>query len=179
MTILENGSLLLRPPTDDDVGARFALGNFPEIHRMLGGEPADFRQLTEDGAKAWVDMLARERHAWVIEFEGSLVGSIRLSNLNPADRRATLLIGILDPDSLGKGIGTEAMRLVAAHAFDTLKLNRIFVRVISYNERAVAAYEKLGFKVEGRLREAAFIGGTYYDDLMMGLLAREFVRGGT
>jgi RimJ/RimL family protein N-acetyltransferase len=90
-----------------------------------------------------------------------------------------LLVGILDPDCLGKGIGSEAMRLVAGYAFDTLKLHRIFVRVIAFNDRAIAAYQKIGFQLEGRLREAAFIDGTYYDDLMMGLLEHEFEREGS
>lgn len=179
MSTLQSARLTLRPPRPEDASARFALGNAPDIHRMFGGDPGTLRPLTEDGAEAWVGMLSRERHAWIIEYDGRLVGSVRLSDHNPADRRATLLIGILDPDCLGKGIGTEAIRLIAAYAFDTLNLHRIFVRVISFNDRAVAAYKKVGFKLEGRLREAAYIDGTYHDDLMMGLLAHEFERSET
>jgi RimJ/RimL family protein N-acetyltransferase len=143
---------------------------------MFGGDPADFRPLTEEGAEAWVGMLSRERYAWVIELEGKLVGSIRLHDVNPADRRASLAIGLLDTDVLDKGVGTEAMRLVAAYAFDTIGLHRLVVRVLSFNTRAIAAYEKVGFQIEGTLREAAFISGEYHDDLIMGLLDRDLRR---
>ena len=171
---LTSGRLTLRPPQDGDVVARLLLGNKPEIHRMFGGDPADFRELTPEGAEAWVATLKAERYGWVIDYENQLVGSIRLHSVNPMDRRAALSIGILAPESLGKGVGTEAMRLLAAHAFGPLGLNRLSVRVLDFNERAIAAYKKVGFQHEGREREAAFIAGTWHDDLMMGLLAREF-----
>lgn len=176
MTVLTSDRLTLRSPDISDAPARFALGNTPEIHRMFGGDPADFRPLTEEGAEAWVGMLSRERYAWVIELEGKLVGSIRLHDVNPADRRASLAIGLLDTDVLGKGVGTEAMRLVAAYAFDAIGLHRLVVRVLSFNTRAIAAYEKVGFQIEGTLREAAFISGEYHDDLIMGLLDRDLRR---
>lgn len=175
MTDLAAGNVRLRLPEDSDVEARFALGNRPEIHRMFGGDPADFRELTKDGAEAWVNALKAERHGWVIEVDGKLVGSIRLYSVNPMDRRASLAIGILDPSVLGQGIGTHAMRILARHAFGTLGLNRLSVRVLDFNKRAIAAYRKVGFQVEGREREAAIIGGEWHDDLLLGLLAREFV----
>lgn len=177
MTRLTSERLTLRPPAIEDAKKRLAIGSFPEIHRMFGGDPASFRPMTEDGAEAWVGMLARERYAWVIELNGRLVGSIRLHDVNPADKRASLAIGILDPECLGQGIGTEAMRMVAAYAFDEIKLHRLVVRLLSFNERAIGAYEKVGFKLEGRLREAAFMEGAYHDDLIMGLLEHEFDRG--
>lgn len=174
MSILETGALRLRPPQDGDIAARLLLGNRPEIHRLFGGDPADFRELTPEGAEAWVKALKAERYGWAIEHEGQLVGSIRLNAVNPMDRRAALSIGILAPGTLGKGVGTKAMRLVAKHAFGELGLNRLSVRVLDFNERAIAAYKKVGFQIEGREREAAFISGAWHDDLMMGLLAREF-----
>jgi RimJ/RimL family protein N-acetyltransferase len=48
------------------------------------------------------------------------------------------------------------------------------VRVVDYNQRAIRAYEKCGFVVEGREREAAFVDGRWYDDVMMGMLDWEF-----
>ena len=174
MTTLSQDDLILRPTKPEDVAARLALGNRPEIHRMFGGDPADFRELTAEGAEAWVNTLANERYGWVIEDKGQLVGSIRLHSVNPMDRRAAMSIGILATESLGKGVGTTAMRLVATQAFGPMGLNRLSVRVLDFNTRAIAAYKKVGFQVEGREREAACIASEWHDDLMMGLLAREF-----
>jgi RimJ/RimL family protein N-acetyltransferase len=68
------------------------------------------------------------------------------------------------------------MRLLAAHAFDTLGLHRLGSRVLDFNARAVAAYEKVGFVVEGREREAALIASKWHDDLILGLLDRDLRR---
>ena len=60
------------------------------------------------------------------------------------------------------------------YAFNVLKLHRLSVRVLEYNARAIRAYRKCGFVVEGREREAAFVDGVWHDDIMMGLLSNEY-----
>ena len=64
-------------------------------------------------------------------------------------------------------------RLVLAYAFDS-GLHRVGLRVLATNERAVRCYTSCGFKLEGRERESARIDGVWQDDLIMGILAREF-----
>jgi RimJ/RimL family protein N-acetyltransferase len=64
--------------------------------------------------------------------------------------------------------------LVLGHAFHDLKLHRISIRVLAYNTRAIRSYQKCGFLIEGREREAAFVNGRWHDDIIMGLLEHEF-----
>lgn len=52
--------------------------------------------------------------------------------------------------------------------------NSIDLKVYSYNNPAIKCYEKVGFKVAGRLREAKIIGGNKYDEIYMDILAKEF-----
>jgi RimJ/RimL family protein N-acetyltransferase len=73
-----------------------------------------------------------------------------------------------------RGYGTEAVRLVAKHGFNTLNLNRIFLHVFENNPRAIRAYEKAGFSHEGRKRQAEFKDGKYIDVLVMSMLRNEF-----
>lgn len=174
--VLSGPRVTLRDVQDGDVDARFALGNTPEIIAMFGGDPAQVRDITRDASEAWVEAQRAEPHAWIMETGGAMLGAIRLHTLNPVDKRAQIAIGILDPDALGKGFGTEAMQVLAAHAFDTMGLHRLGCRVLDFNDRAIAAYEKVGFVVEGREREAALIGSEWHDDLIMGLISRELVR---
>jgi RimJ/RimL family protein N-acetyltransferase len=75
---------------------------------------------------------------------------------------------------LGKGLGSEAVALALGYAFDVLKLHRVSLRVVDYNLRAIRAYQKCGFVVEGREREAAFVDGIWRDDVMMAVLDREY-----
>ena len=177
-SVLRGARVILRDTVVGDVEARFALGNTPDIIKMFGGDPKQVRDITRDAAEAWVKAQQAEPYAWIIEADGALLGSVRLHTVNHADKRAQIAIGILDANALGKGYGTEAMQVLAVHAFDTMGLHRLGCRVLDFNDRAVAAYEKVGFKVEGREREAALIGNDWHDDLIMGLLDRDLVRPG-
>ena len=164
----------LRRPIEDDAQARHALGSDPNIHRLYGGSLAEFEPMTIESARAWVRRLLDQPYAWIIELDGRLIGEIRLHSLNEIDRRAALAVGIADPGALGRGAGTESIRLVLGFAFTTLQLHRISVRVLAYNTRAIAAYEKCGFAFEGRERESALVDGKWYDDIMMAILASDF-----
>lgn len=74
------------------------------------------------------------------------------------------------------GLGRDAIRLVLAHAVGPLRLHRVGLRVIAFNMRAIRRYRACGFIEEGREREAALVGGAWYDDIMIGVLAHEFGR---
>jgi RimJ/RimL family protein N-acetyltransferase len=174
LPLLNGMTVKLRPPRPDDAAARLRLGSNAEIIRMYGGSRADVRPMTMEGAARWVQGLMSQDYAWIIEKAGELIGHIRLDRVDLKDRRASLAVGIDDPALLGQGIGVQAIKLAQEFAFNSLKLHRVSVRVVSYNHRAIRAYEKCGFVVEGREREAAFVDGEWHDDFMMGILAREY-----
>lgn len=171
---LRSGAVLLRQPRPGDAAARLALGNDPDILRMFGVDPAERPPLTAAGTAAWVERIAAHAIAWIVEHDGRLLGEVRLDGLDPHDGRARLAIGLYDPARLGLGLGRLAVRLVLAHAFGPLGLHRVGLRVVAYNERAIRCYRACGFVVEGREREAALVAGVRHDDVMMGVLAREF-----
>jgi RimJ/RimL family protein N-acetyltransferase len=130
--------------------------------------------MTAEAAELWVQGLMGHDYAWIIEF-GSPIGHVRLDRVDLRDRRANLAIGIEDFARLGKGLGTETIELIQQYAFGELGLHRLSVRVVDYNHRAIRAYEKCGFVVEGREREAAFVDGQWHDDVMMGILDRDYL----
>lgn len=173
--MLESPHVRLRAPNEADANARFALGTDANIAEMFGISREDIRPITREGATRWVRNLADHPHAWVIESGGSFIGEIRLDRVDARDRRASMAIGIFDSSSLGRGLGSQAITLLLQHAFGAMQLHRIAIRVLAYNKRAIRAYEKCGFSVEGREREAAFVNGIWHDDIMMGLLDREFL----
>jgi RimJ/RimL family protein N-acetyltransferase len=141
---------------------------------MYGGSLSDLRPMTEDAAKRWVQRLLGQDFAWIIE-AGSLIGEIRLDRVDLRDKRANLAIGIEDANQLGKGLGSEAIALALGYAFNVLELHRVSVRVVDYNSRAIRAYLKCGFVIEGREREAALVDGSWHDDVMMAILDREYL----
>lgn len=175
MPTLTSKRVTLRAPRPSDIEDKLAIGRHAGIIRMYGGN-SDFEQPTRQGATAWHDRLVAHPYAWVIEIEGLGIGEIRLDHVDEQHRSATLAMGIGDPSLLGRGLGTEAVRLVLGHAFKELGLHRVGLRVLEYNTRAIRAYEKCGFVVEGRERQAANVDGQWYDDIVMGILAEEFGR---
>lgn len=167
--------MTLRPPRPSDRDERRALGRSPEVVRGFGAVLPEAMEMTEEEADRWFAGLSARPHGWVLEFEGRCIGTVSLDGVTPADRRAALGIGIFDEHLLGLGLGTEAIQLVAEHAFRDLDLHRLGLRVIASNTRAVRCYEKCGFRIEGRERESALVGDAWEDDLVMGLLADEFL----
>ncbi len=136
---------------------------------------------TRQHAVRAISFLTGQPYAWVIDVEG-FIGHVRFHTVDAKDRRAALAIGIEDPALLGRGLGTEALRLALDFGFAS-GLHRVSVRVLATNARAIACYRKCGFVPEGRERESALIEGLWQDDVMMGLLDREFatvqISGGT
>ena len=65
------------------------------------------------------------------------------------------------------------VRVLARWGFFELNLHRVQLKVYEDNARAIRAYEKAGFKIEGCLRQARFHEGGYHDTLVMGLLREE------
>lgn len=107
---------------------------------------------------------------------GSLHRPARLHSLDPVNRRARYAVGLFDRAAWGHGLGTEATRLVLAFGFETLYLHRIDLRVPAYNERAIAAYRRSGFVIEGVERESVLVAGEWHSDVIMSILEHEYRR---
>ncbi|MGI8703998.1 MAG: GNAT family N-acetyltransferase [Candidatus Limnocylindrales bacterium] len=104
-----------------------------------------------------------------------LVGVTTFSSLDPDNGSATFHITIGEPDLWGQGYGTEAAELMLHHAFVRLGLHRVALSVFAFNARAIRSYEKAGFEIEGRLREAIWRDGRYWDEIQMAALKTEWL----
>ncbi len=102
------------------------------------------------------------------------VGNMGFMNLEWTPRSAEFGIFIGEKSLWDKGYGTEAVELLLRHGFDTLNLNRIYLRVFSTNLRARRSYEKVGFVLEGTLRQAVYRQGRYADIHIMSILRSEW-----
>jgi RimJ/RimL family protein N-acetyltransferase len=110
----------------------------------------------------------------VIELgSGCLVGFGGLYDITRA-LVATLFVGIGEGTARRKGFGTEATRLICEYGFFFRNLYAIKVEVHEYNEAAKRIYERLGFKMVGRLRGANLLNNRRYDEIIMDLLRNEF-----
>ncbi len=97
--------------------------------------------------------------------------------INEVDwKNSKVVIGIFigNKEYWNKGYGTDTVRVLIKFIFEQMNINKIKLNVYSFNERAIKCYEKCGFKTEGVLREEIYRDGKYHDEIVMGLLKREY-----
>jgi RimJ/RimL family protein N-acetyltransferase len=104
------------------------------------------------------------------------VGNVSLDSIETRHRTARLSIFIGDAAQRGKSIGSRAIAALAEYAFDFLNLNRVWCKATAGETRIANFYEKLGFKLEGVMRQHEFVSGEYVDKMIFGLLRDEFRR---
>jgi RimJ/RimL family protein N-acetyltransferase len=102
------------------------------------------------------------------------IGNTSFMNIDWTNRSAEIGIFIGEKTCWNQGYGRETMRLMLKHGFETLNLHRIYLRVFEHNVRGIKAYEHAGFKHEGRMRQAQYQDGRYYDVLFMSVLREEY-----
>ena len=102
-----------------------------------------------------------------------LAGTVGVHRIDWINRRVE--IGYwLGREYEGRGIMTDACRAVLTHLFRELELHRIEIRCAAANLRSAAIAKRLGFTLDGTLREAQFVGGRYHDLLVFGMLRQDW-----
>jgi RimJ/RimL family protein N-acetyltransferase len=150
----------------------------PEIWHLTSWAPSPLNRpavekLFEDRELSPVD----DSFAIHVKDEDEPVGVISLMNISDANESAELSIIVGHPDDRHQGYGTEAIALLLRYAFEELGLNRVGLSAFDFNEKAIAAYEKLGFAVEGRYRQAIKRNSRFYDAILMSIIKSEWPAG--
>lgn len=101
------------------------------------------------------------------------VGNVSLQNIDWINRCAEFAIIIGEQEYTGRGIATEAGKLIVNHGFEKLNLNRIWLGVHEANEAAIKVYKKIGFTEEGRFKQRFFQNGKFYDSIIMSIVKNE------
>jgi diamine N-acetyltransferase len=104
--------------------------------------------------------------------DGEPVGTCALMNIDY--RHARSGFGIMLGERRGRGLGSEATRLTLDWAFNVLSLRNVRLEVLPWNAAAIRAYEKAGFKLIGRRRDALLLRGRRWDEIYMDAVAGEF-----
>jgi RimJ/RimL family protein N-acetyltransferase len=152
----------------------------PEYIRMLGPEPV--RPLSAEQIKKKYEAIEKEIEESKNLFyftlrmrqDDRLIGFARLFWVEWNNASAFLELGIGDPKDRGHGFGREALDLLLNYAFDELNLHRLSARIPEYNTPAIHLFERTGFQVEVRRREALLRDGKRWDMLHLGILREEW-----
>ena len=152
--------------------------NNPNVTRYLGGFSTGYsRQDLLDWIQSHRGRDDEVLYAVVDTQVDRCVGHVGLYQIDCHSRKAEFAILLGLEEYQGKGLGEAISRIVLEYGFKELNLNKITLSVISTNMRAIHLYEKLGFSVEGRLRQEIWRGGEYLDLILMSILQSEWAHG--
>jgi aminoglycoside 6'-N-acetyltransferase len=156
--------LALRPIEQRDVDELRRIHALPEVARWWDEPAADF-PFGDDP----------DSTRFVIEVDGAVAGLIQFGEEEEPKYRHAAIDIFLDPRFHGRGIGSEAVRRVARHLIDERGHHRITIDPAADNAAAIRAYERVGFRPVGVMREYErdHEGPGWHDVLLMELLARD------
>ncbi|MEV4637015.1 GNAT family protein [Actinoplanes sp. NPDC049548] len=166
---LRGAVVTLRFATEDDIAALLAVRATPEVMaRWRGGDlAAEIRESIADP----------DLHYYAIVVDGRVAGAIQWAAEEEPDYRHASIDVFLDPSVHGRGVGTDAVRTLAAHLVDDRGFHRLVIDPAADNAAAIRCYAKVGFQPVGVMRQyERGADGTWHDGLLMDLLAGELVR---
>ncbi|WP_434629555.1 GNAT family N-acetyltransferase [Chromobacterium sp. CV08] len=114
----------------------------------------------------------RSAHRLILA-DGEIVGICSLHGISAAHRHARLGYWLAD-SHVGRGVMSGALTQLLDYAFEDLALRRLELGCAPENLRSCRVAERLGFKLEGELRDAQFLGGRFWNMRCYGLLADEW-----
>ncbi len=132
--------------------------------------------VSQIGQRRWYESCTSDTKNVVLiveDKEHTPIGYTLLKDIDHKNR--SVEIGIhLDPAFQGRGYGKDAFLTLMRYCFQELNIHRICLQVFAFNEKAIRLYERLGFREEGRLRDAYFTQNRYYDIVLLSILENEF-----
>ncbi len=162
---LEDAPAFLAMDRDSDGTRRWGETNLPR---------------SDDRARAWLEeQIKKDRSGdigfFVIErLDDVVVGSMSVGRASPRHGRFGYGLG-LGHEHRRQGFGSEAISLLLRFYFGELRYTKCDTSIYSFNEASLRLHERLGFTVEGQIRQAIFTNGSFHDEVIVGITAAEFL----
>jgi len=162
--MLITGNIILRRLNENDKIAMSQLLNNKKVcDNLRDYVPFPY---TEDDAINFINFTKEEdpQRNFAIEFEGNLCGMIGLIPLNDVYKRTAEIGYWIGEPYWGKGIATEALRMITEYGFTELNVIRIHTGVFEYNPASMRVLEKNGYKKDCVFEKAILKNGKIWDE---------------
>lgn len=180
--------MVLRPFESEDLDVLHAIRSREDVNRYLYGRPMSREEtaaklserierrstLAEPGDTLLLAVTLREPGGEA----GEVIGDVNL-HWEPGEHRQAEVGYVLHPDHAGQGFATEATRPLITLAFAELGVHRVCGRLDGRNAASARVLEKLGMRREAHLRENEYVKGEWTDEVVYGVLAREWEHAST
>lgn len=166
------GDIAIRPVEAKDLENMVRLRSEPTVWMQLG----DITMIGIEEQRRWFESLIGDRRRCyyiLCSDELNFIGIVRTDEIDYINRSIRVGGDIL-PEYQGQGYSKKMFKLLEEFCFSYLNMNRIWLLVLESNSVARSLYKKVGFREEGRMRQAIFRAGRYQDYIMMSLLQTEW-----
>lgn len=168
--VIRGEQVYLRPITADDTEMAVRWRNRPVVvENFIYRKP-----VTRADHENWLanKVLKGLVHQFIVcrNEDDMPLGSIYLQNFEEENRKAEWGIYLGEEQAYGRGIGTEAAKLVLDYAFTALGMHKVVSRVLARNRASVRMNEKAGYVQEAYLRDELFLDGRYEDLILFGAI---------
>ena len=154
---LKGERVVLRPLNDADLARVEEIQRQPSVAARWG-EPSGFEGVVP----------------FAVELDGEVVGLIQYHEEEDPMYRSAGIDLFLAQEAQGQGLGTDAVRTMARYLVKERGHHRLTIDPAADNLAAIRAYEKVGFRRVGVMRQYERLpGGDWHDGLLMDLLADE------
>lgn len=172
--ILTGDNVRLRPMSRDDLALRVQWYNDRAVRKTLVMDEVFELEKTQ----RWFESLAdnSSRADFVVEtLDGIPLAVTGIINIDSRNQTAECYCVIGEKEFWGKGLGTEIHSVLFQWAFDVRDICKIWAHIRTNNPAIFRVVEKLGFQIEGTLREHSVVEGQRIDLYTIGLLRDEFL----
>ena len=157
------GMIRLRDFVEGDIDRLVALANNENVSRyLIYTFPYPY---TKRDAESWIHTESRANRSVtkVIEYQGDFVGIVGITPQTGWKDHSAEIGYWVGEEYWGKGIATEALRMMSERAFTVLKYKKLFAPVLGPNKASMRVLEKCGYGLEGVLKDEVYKGGQYFD----------------
>jgi len=167
----KNPEFILRHVTKNDAQGYFESMYSPEAKKGFMSTPQNLKEAKKK-IQEYISQTKRGMvEPFTIEVNGQYAGYVELHDLGKEHFKHRAYIGYcLHPNFRGKGIMTEAVKLVSSYAFKKYKLKRLEAYCRTFNKPSAKVLKKSGFKLEGILRKNKCKDGKYLDDMVWAIV---------
>jgi L-phenylalanine/L-methionine N-acetyltransferase len=155
--------VIIRPVRVEDAEALTALSRQEGVIEHTLALPSD----RGESRRQMLAELGPDEHWLVAEVFGTVVGLAGLTVGRGRERYSGHVFVFVGANHQGRGIGTQLLQALLDLADNWLLLRRVALTVMVTNEGAKRLYERLGFEVEGRLRQSVLAEGELVDEWIM------------
>ncbi|PTV93027.1 hypothetical protein C8C76_1568 [Halanaerobium saccharolyticum] len=162
----------LRKIKEDDLEMIMNWRMDPNITKYMYTDP----DITLEEQKKWFKKVSNDDTClyWVINADGEDIGLINLYEIDNKNQRCGWAYYIANLDYRGKGLAKSLELNLYKFVFETLKLNKLWCEVFSFNNKVVRLHKIYGSEVEGVLKEHIYKNGEFHDIVKMSILKEKW-----